>query len=49
MNLGFIDEISRIHGIHRRDLIERDLDDEAFYDFVDGLQKQLLKIVEFTE
>ena len=25
MSLGFIDEISRIHGIHRRDLVEKDL------------------------
>lgn len=25
MSLGFIDEISKIHGIHRRDLVEKDL------------------------
>jgi len=25
MSLGFIDEISRTHGIHRRDLVEKDL------------------------
>ena len=25
MSLGFIDEISRIHGIQRRELVEKDL------------------------
>ena len=32
-----------------RTLLLREIDDEAFYDFVDGLQKQLLKIVEIAE
>jgi len=32
-----------------RTLLLREIDDEAFYDFVDSLQKQLLKIVEIAE